>query len=106
MCLIIFFNCVSTDTSRAPGLTSGFAGVRECPPWCSIVGAKVTVHQFFCIFSSINGQLVNRRMYVVSLIRMNNLLLNASQAVMVWNSVSNGSAFLMITPLLFLYNRF
>ena len=26
-----------------------FAGVRECPPWCSIVGAPVTVHQFFCI---------------------------------------------------------
>ena len=25
-----------------------FARVRECPPWCSIVGAKVTVHQFFC----------------------------------------------------------
>ena len=23
--------------------------VRESPPWCSIVGAKVTVHQFFCI---------------------------------------------------------
>ena len=26
-----------------------FAGVRKCPPWCSIVGATVTVHQFFCI---------------------------------------------------------
>ena len=26
-----------------------FAGVRECPLWCSIVGATVTVHQFFCI---------------------------------------------------------
>ena len=28
-----------------------FAGVRECPPWCSFVGATVTVwvHQFFCI---------------------------------------------------------
>ena len=25
-----------------------FAGVRECPPWCSIVGATVTVYQFFC----------------------------------------------------------
>ena len=24
-------------------------GVRECQPWCSIVGATVTVHQFFCI---------------------------------------------------------
>ena len=32
------------DTSRL-----WFAGVRECPPWCSIVGATVTVHQFFCI---------------------------------------------------------
>ena len=26
-----------------------FVGVRECPTWCSIVGAAVTVHQFFCI---------------------------------------------------------
>ena len=26
-----------------------FAGIRECLPWCSIVGATVTVHQFFCI---------------------------------------------------------
>ena len=26
-----------------------FAGVRECPLWCSIFGATVTVHQFFCI---------------------------------------------------------
>ena len=23
--------------------------VHECTPWCSIVGATVTVHQFFCI---------------------------------------------------------
>ena len=37
------------DSSRAFGLTSGLQGVRECPPWCSIVGATVTVHQFFCI---------------------------------------------------------
>ena len=37
------------DSSRASGLTFWFAGVRECPPWCSIVGATVTVHQFFCI---------------------------------------------------------
>ena len=27
-----------------------FAGVRECPPWCSFVGATVTVYQFFCFF--------------------------------------------------------
>ena len=26
-----------------------FTGVSECPPWCSIVGATVTLHQFFCI---------------------------------------------------------
>ena len=26
-----------------------FAGVHECPLRCSIVGAIVTVHQFFCI---------------------------------------------------------
>ena len=43
------------DSSRTPGLTSGSQGVvisaivRECPLWCSIVGATVTVHQFFCI---------------------------------------------------------
>ena len=36
-------------SSRAPGLTSDLQGVRECPPRCSIVGATVTVHQFFCI---------------------------------------------------------
>ena len=24
-------------------------GFRECQPWCSTVGATVTVHQFFCI---------------------------------------------------------
>ena len=36
-------------------LRSGFqhhrhlVGVRECPSWYSIVGATVTVHQFFCI---------------------------------------------------------
>ena len=36
---------------RAPGLTSG-EGVRECPPWCIIVGATGTVHQFFCILHS------------------------------------------------------
>ena len=37
------------DSSRALGLASGLQGVRECPPWCSIVGTTVTVHQFFCI---------------------------------------------------------
>ena len=25
------------------------AGVRECPTWWSVVGATLTVHQFFCI---------------------------------------------------------
>ena len=37
------------DSSRAPGLTSVLQGVRECSPWCSIVGATVTLHQFFYI---------------------------------------------------------
>ena len=41
------FDQGDADSSWAPGLTSG--GVRECPPWYSIVGATVTVHQFFCI---------------------------------------------------------
>ena len=38
-------------TGLLPGTWSHlwFAGVRECPPWCSIVGATVTVHQFFRI---------------------------------------------------------
>ena len=31
-----------------------FAGVREWPPWCSIAGATVTVHQFFCILHLID----------------------------------------------------
>ena len=31
-----------------------FARVRECPRWCSIVDAKVTVHQFFCILHYIH----------------------------------------------------
>ena len=35
------------DSSRAPGLTSGLQGSVNCPPWCSIVGATVTVHQLF-----------------------------------------------------------
>ena len=26
--------------------------VHECPPWCFIAGATVTVHQFFCILHS------------------------------------------------------
>ena len=41
------------ETLTPPGTWSHlwFAGVRECRPWCSIVGATctVTVHQFFCI---------------------------------------------------------
>ena len=31
--------------------------VRECTPWCSIVGATVTVYQFFCILHCNNGQI-------------------------------------------------
>ena len=37
------------DSSRGTWSYLWFAGVRECPSWCSIVGATVTVHQFFCI---------------------------------------------------------
>ena len=39
------------DADLLPGTWSHlwFTGVRECPLWCSIVGATVTVHQFFCI---------------------------------------------------------
>ena len=44
-----------------------FAGVLECPPWCYIVGATVTVHQFFCIlhcYISYN-QIVNHESSVI-----------------------------------------
>ena len=34
-------------SSRAPAFTSRLQG-SWCPPWCSIVDATVTVHQFFC----------------------------------------------------------
>ena len=39
------------ETLTPPGHLVSFlvSGVRERPPWCSIVGATVTVHQFFCI---------------------------------------------------------
>ena len=42
------------ETALIPGTWSHlwFAGVRECPRWCSIVGATVTVHRFFCILHS------------------------------------------------------
>ena len=36
------------DSSRAPGFTSGLQGSMNVQPWCSIVGATMTVHQFFC----------------------------------------------------------
>ena len=29
--------------------------VHECPPWCSIVGATVTLYQFFCILHMVNA---------------------------------------------------
>ena len=59
--LRIYFRCVAGIhggcgwPSRRRWLLQGtmshlwFAGVCECPPWCSIVCAIVTVHQFFCI---------------------------------------------------------
>ena len=39
------------DADCVPGTWSylWFARVRECLSWFSIVGATVTVHQFFCI---------------------------------------------------------
>ena len=43
------------DSSRAPCLTSGLQGsvnVHCGALFCSIVGATVTVHQFFCILHS------------------------------------------------------
>ena len=50
-CPIIYQVLSSRRRWLLPGTWSHlwFAGVRECPPWCSIVGSTVTVHQFFCI---------------------------------------------------------
>ena len=47
-----------------------FAGVRECPPWFSIVGATVTVNQFFCILhdSQFKNTYVTTIWHVLSLI--------------------------------------
>ena len=41
-----------------------FAGVGECPPWCSIVGATVTVHQFFCILHCMFISILNVLYYI------------------------------------------
>ena len=53
-----FCNITSKDMKPAtfeilPGTWSHlwFTGVRECPPWCSIVGATVIVHQLFLYFT-------------------------------------------------------
>ena len=42
-------NKANTSEKETSFLHLWFAGIRECPPLCSIVGATVTVHQFFCI---------------------------------------------------------
>ena len=39
------------DSSRAPGLTSGLQGSVNVHLGASIVGATVTVHQFFLYFT-------------------------------------------------------
>ena len=44
-----------------------FAGVRECPPWYSIVGATVTVHQFFCILLSCALDIKNNPRFIFTL---------------------------------------
>ena len=41
--------CCGRDTSYIVLVHIQFARVSECPPWCSIVGATMTVHQFFCL---------------------------------------------------------
>ena len=45
------------DADSSPGTWSHlwFAGIRarECPPWCSIISATVTVHQFICILHKV-----------------------------------------------------
>ena len=57
----IFFNLsllYRTMLFEYPSVLSRFVFLRfcssiswfTCPPWCYIVGATVTVHQFFCIF--------------------------------------------------------
>ena len=39
------------DSSRVPGLTSGLQGSENVNRGALFVGATVTVHQFFCIFT-------------------------------------------------------
>ena len=45
------------ETLTLPGhlVSSLVCRVRECLPWCSIVGAAVAVHQFFCILDKIKS---------------------------------------------------
>ena len=54
------------DSSRASGLTSCLR-VRQCPPWCSIVGVTVTVHQFFCILHVSCILMMFRPVFAISL---------------------------------------
>ena len=59
--LVIIKNCLIWIWSHL-----WFAGVHECPPWCSIVGDTVTVHQFFCILhwiQNLNQSLRNELFY-------------------------------------------
>ena len=53
-----------------------FAGVSECPPWCSFVGATVT--QFFCILHSIrhlmSGPLVFHMLHFERYLSIENLV--------------------------------
>ena len=57
-----------------------FAGVRECPPWCSIVGTTVTVHQFFCILPVIE-ELIVLYLYLTGLSYLSKMCGNYSVSV-------------------------
>ena len=47
---------------------------HECPPWCSIVGATVTEHQFFCILHSYHLSASIDRRSLISIMWFNCIL--------------------------------
>ena len=58
LCNVMFYiHLRSHLVQQETWIHSGFQGLilwflshwSECPPWCSIVGATVTVHEFFCV---------------------------------------------------------
>ena len=61
------------ETPTPPGTWSrlSFAEVRECRPWCSIVGARVTVHQFFCI---LHCKYISQNISILKVVTFNSIM--------------------------------